>query len=113
MTALTPAAGPVQVTFVGPSCLQVEAGSLPVASPLLFARTSAFISALAAGFCFALADIDGIVVAPLACEPDALRPAQVLRPATARTRAASTAIQRGCRYQRGLRGRPGGGAPAG
>src|SRR2546421_3276816 len=107
-----PAAGAVQVSLAGLSCLQLEGGSLPVASALLFARMSAFISALVVGL--GLADIDGIVVAPLACEPDPFRPTQVPRPAATRTTATSVAIQRGWRYQRGPRGRPGdGGAPAG
>src|SRR5689334_18272420 len=102
-----PVAGAVQVTWVGVSCLQAEAGSRPVASLLLFARRSAFISALGTGSC------DVVPGAP-ACAPEPLlRPIQVPRPATTRTAAASTAIQRGCRYQRGPRGPRGdGGAPA-
>src|ERR1700730_8888 len=98
-----PVAGAVQVTWVGVSCVQAEGGSRPVASLLLFARMSAFISALGTGF-----------EAP-ACAPEPLlRPIQVPRPATTRTAAASTAIQRGCRYHRGPRGPRGdGGAPAG
>src|SRR6266852_2865180 len=102
-----PVTGAVQVTLAGLSCLQVEGGSLPVASALSFARMSAFISAPATGF--GLADIDGIVVAPFACEPEALRPAQVPRPAATRTTAATAASQRVRRYQRGSRGRPGAG----
>ena len=54
-----------------------------------------------------------MVVLPL-CELEALSPAQVPSPATARIRTASSASQRGWRYQRGPRGRPGGGwAPTG
>ncbi len=107
-----PVAGAVQVTLAGLSCLQVEGGSLPVASALLSARMSALISAPAAGF--GLADIDGIVVALLACELDPLRPAQMPNPAATRITAASAASQSGRRYQRGPRGRPeGGGAPPG
>src|SRR6266487_3875926 len=107
-----PAAGAVQVTLAGLSCLQDEGGSLPVASALWFARMSAFISALVVGL--GLADIDGIVIALFACEPDPLRPAQVPRPAATRITAASAASQRGRRYQRGSRGRlDRGGAPAG
>src|SRR5580692_10590947 len=88
-----PVAGAVQVTWVGVSCVQAEGGSRPVAPLLLFARMSAFISVLGTGF-----------EAP-ACAPEPLlRPIQVPRPATTRTAAASTAIQRGCRYQRGPRG---------
>src|SRR6266487_1029115 len=102
-----PAAGAVQVTLARLSCLQLEGGSLPVASALLFARMSAFISALVVGL--GLADIDGIVVARLACEPEPLRPAQVPSPAATRTTAASAASQPGRRYQRGPRGPPGDG----
>src|SRR5215475_3131679 len=109
-----PAAGAVQVTLAGLSCLQVEGGSWPLASALLFARMSAFISALGAGVCFGAADIDGMFIALFACEPAAFRPAQVPRPAATRITAASAASQPGRRYQRRSRGRPaGGGALAG
>src|SRR6266536_1721610 len=105
------AAGAVQVTFAGLSCLQVGGGSLPLASALALVRASALISALAvcAGF-----GLDGVMVGMLLPgELVALRPAQVPRPAAARTSAASAASQRGRRYQRGAGGRPaGGGAPA-
>src|SRR5436309_2909984 len=106
-----PAAGAVQVTWAGLSCLQVEGGSLPVASPLLFARASALISGPAVGLGVG---VDDIFAATLACEPEPLRPTQVLTPATTRATAASTAIQRGRRYHCGSCGPPGdGGAPAG
>src|SRR3954466_7347631 len=100
-----PPGGAVQVTWVGVFCLQAEGGSRPVASLLLFARRTAFISALGAGLCGAAPE----------CAPEPpLRPIQVLRPATPRPPAASTAIQRGCRYHCGPRGPAGdGGAPAG
>src|SRR3954447_9465477 len=97
-----PPVGAVQVTWVGVVCLQAEGGSIPVASLLLFARMTAFISALGTGLCDAAPE----------CAPEPpLRPIQVLRPATTRTTAASTAIQRGCRYHRGPRSPRG--APAG
>src|SRR5258705_9525686 len=106
-----PAAGAVQVTWVELSCLQEEGGSLPVASPLLFARTSAVISALVVGLGFGVEDI---FIAAFGGEPDPLRPTQVPTPARTRTTAASAAIQRGRRYHCGPRGPPGdGGAPAG
>src|SRR5215831_8974120 len=101
-----PAAGAVQVTLSGLSCLQVEGGSWPLASALLSARMSAAISALGFGF----GDIDGIVA--LWCDPDPRSPAQVPAPARTRTTAASTAIQRGLRYQRGSLGPPGPGSPS-
>src|SRR5690349_1636305 len=100
-----PGAGAVQVTVVAPACLQVEGGIRPLASALWFARMSAAISALLVGFGFG--DIDAI--AALGCGPDRLSPAQVPSPARTRATAASTAIQRGWRYQRGSRG-PGGAA---
>ncbi len=108
-----PTAGAVQVTCVELSCLQVEGGSWPFASPLWFVTTSAFISAVCVGFFgFGLADIDDMALAPF--EPEALRPAQVPRPAATRTSATRTASQRGRRYQLGPRGRPADGwAPAG
>ena len=57
--------------------------------------------------------IDDLLAPGCAPEP-LLRPIQVPRPATTRTAAASTAIQRGCRYHRGPCGPAGdGGAPAG
>src|SRR5690348_5596894 len=101
-----PPPGAVQVTWVGLSCLQAEGGSRPEASLLLFARVSAFISALGTGLCDAVPG----------CAPEPpLRPIQVPTPARTRTTAASTAIQRGCRYHCGSRGPPGdgGGAAAG
>src|SRR6476619_7374676 len=82
-----PVAGAVQVTWVGVFCLQADGGSMPPASLLLFARMTAFISAPATGLCDAVPD----------CAPEPpLRPIQVLRPATTRTTAANTAIQRAC-----------------
>ena len=106
-----PGAGAVQVTCVELSCLQVEGGSLPVASPLLFVRMSAVISALVFGLGFG---VDDIVIAAFGCEPEPLSPTQVPTPASTRTTAASAAIQRGRRYHCGSRGPPGdGGAPAG
>src|SRR5690242_1251050 len=104
-----PATGAVQVTLAGLSCLQAEGGSWPFASGLLFARASAAISALVVGF--GLADIDGIVA--LWCDLDPFSPAQVPRPARTRTTAASAAIQRGRRYQRGSRGPADGGTADG
>src|ERR1700759_4528602 len=101
-----PGAGAVQVTWVAEACLQVEGGSRPWAWALLFVTMIAFISALVAGFGFG--GIDGIVEAP-ACEPEPLRPAQMPTPARSTTAAASAASQRGCRYQRGPFGWPGGG----
>src|SRR6185312_638845 len=101
-----PAAGAVQVTSVALVCLQVEGGSLPVASPLLLARTSAAISGLGVGLDFGVGDI---FIAALACEPEPLRPTQVPTPTRTRTAAASAAIQRGRRYHCGSRGPPGGG----
>src|SRR5690348_18254640 len=101
-----PDTGAVQVTLSGLPCLQVEGGSWPLASALLSARMSAAISAPVFGF----GDIDGIVA--LWCDPDPLSPAQVPKPARIRATAASTAIQRGRRYQRGSRG-PAGGGPTG
>ena len=81
---------------------------MPPASLLLFARMTAFISALGTGLC------DAVPEAPECAPEPPLRPIQVLRPATTRTTAASTAIQRGCRYHCGPRGPRGdGGAPAG
>jgi hypothetical protein len=107
-----PAAGAVQVTIVALVCLQVEGGSLPVASPLLLARASAAISGLSVGLGLGVCDV---FIAALACEPEPLRPTQVPTPARTRTTAASTAIQRGRRYHCGSRGPPGdgGGAAAG
>src|SRR6185312_12020515 len=98
-----PAAGAVQVTSVALVCLQVEGGSLPVASPLLLARTSAAISGLGVGLDFGVGDI---FIAALACEPEPLRPTQVPTPTRTRTTAASAAIQRGRRYHCGPRGPP-------
>src|SRR4029077_15322224 len=93
-------------------CLQVEGGSLPVASPLLLARTIALISGLGVGLGLGVCDIS---LAPVSGEPEPLRPTQVPAPARTRTTAASTAIQRGLRYHCGSRGPPGdgGGAAAG
>src|SRR5690242_10096331 len=102
-----PGAGAVQVTVVALACLQAEGGIRPLASALWLARMSAAISALLVGFGFG--DIDAITA--LVCGPDRLSPAQVPSPARTRTTAASTAIQRGWRYQRGSRGPAGG--PAG
>ena len=100
-----PVAGAVQVTWVAVSCLQADGGSMPPASLLLFARMTAFISALGTGLCDAAPE----------CAPEPpLRPTQVPTPARTKTTAASTAIQRGCRYHCGPRGPAGdGGAPAG
>src|ERR1700760_1052857 len=105
-----PAAGAVQVTSVCLVLLQVEGGSLPVASPLLLARMSAAISGLGVGLGLGVGDI---FIAALACEPEPLRPTQV--PTPTRTAAASAAIQRARRYHCGSRGPPGdgGGAAAG
>src|SRR5215475_8543440 len=107
-----PDAGAVQVTTVALVCLQVEGGSLPVASPLLLARMSAAISGLGVGLGFGVCDT---FIAALACEPEPLRPTQVPTPARIRTTAASAAIQRGLRYHCGSRGPPGdgGGGPGG
>src|SRR5437773_8117058 len=106
-----PGAGAVQVTCVELSCLQVEGGSLPVASPLLLVSASAVISALVFGFGFG---VDDIFIEAFACEPEPLRPTQVPTPASSTTTAASAAIQRGRRYHFGSRGPPAdGGAPAG
>src|SRR5512140_1673557 len=107
-----PEAGAVQVTWVWLSCLQVDGGSWPLASLLLFARISAAISAPVVGLGFGLGVI---VVEAWACPPEPpLRPAQMPTPARSTTTAASAASQRGCRYQRGPRGSPwDGGAPAG
>src|SRR5258705_485475 len=99
-----PAAGAVQVTWVELSCLQEEGGSLPVASPLLFARRSAVISAPGVGLGFGVEDI--FIAALGGCEPEPLRPIQVPTPARTRTTAASAAIQRGRRYPCGPRGPP-------
>src|SRR2546430_2492662 len=104
-----PVTGAAQVTLAEPSCLQLEGGSWPFASALLFASMSAFISALVVCVGFGLADMDGMVILPLACEPEPLSPAQMPSPAATRTRATRAASQRGRRYQRGPRGRPGGG----
>src|SRR5216684_4008510 len=71
-----PATGASHITMVEPCCLHVDGGSLPAASALLFARTIAFISALVVGFGFGLADMDGMVILPPACEPEPLSPAQ-------------------------------------
>ena len=102
-----PGAGAVQVTWVGVFCLQVEGGSRPLASLLLFARMSAFISAIGTGLCDIVPEVP-------ACPLEPLRPIQVPSPATARISTASGASQRGWRYQCGPRGRSGGGwAPAG
>src|SRR5271170_7451935 len=104
-----PGAGATQVTMFDPCCLQVNGGSLPAASELWFVSVSAAISALGAAFFgFALADMDGMAALPL-CELEPLSPAQVPRPATSRTSTASSASQRGWRYQRGPCGRSGGG----
>src|SRR6266568_1126127 len=103
-----PDAGAVQVTVVALSCLQVEGGSWPLTSALLFARTSAAISAFGVGFGFGFGFGDVAVVA-LWCDPKPLSPAQVPRPASTRATAASTAIQCGRRYQRGPRGPAAGG----
>src|SRR5690349_9442552 len=100
IAAVIPPYGAVQVTTAGTPCLQVEAGSRPAASGLLFARMSAAISALVLGFGFG--DIAAIVA--LGCGPGRLSPAQVPSPARTRATAASTAIQRGRRYQCGSRG---------
>src|SRR5258708_3981643 len=97
-----PTNGAVQVTIVEPSCLQVEGGSLPVASPLLLVTMTAFISALVVCFGFA-----GGIAILAGREP--LSPAQVPSPAATRTTAARSASQRGRRYQCGPCGRPGGG----
>src|SRR6478672_12144122 len=107
-----PAAGALEVKSVPLVCLQVEGGSLPMASPLLLARMSAAISGLCVGLGFGVCDI---FIAALACEPEPLRPTQVPTPARTRATAASTAIQRGRRYHCGSRGPPGdgGGAAAG
>src|SRR6476659_11202582 len=107
-----PAAGAVQVTCVELSCLQVEGGSLPVASPLLLVRASAVISALVLGLGFG---VDDIFTAAFGCGPEPLRATHVPTPASTRTTAASAAIQRGRRYHCGSRGPPGdgGGAAAG
>src|SRR5215469_4495635 len=95
-----PFAGAAQVTWVGVFCVQVEGGSMPLAALLWFARVSAFVSALGGGVCDVV--------------PEVLRPIQVPSPARSTTAAASAAIQRGCRYQRGPRGSPwAGGTPAG
>src|SRR5690348_9138628 len=104
IAAVIPPYGAVQVTTAGTPCLQVEGGSLPLASGLLFARMSAAISALVLGF--GLCDVAG---AALWCDPPPFSPAQVPSPTRSRPTAASTAIQRGWRYQRGSRG----GGPAG
>src|SRR6201994_548424 len=107
-----PAAGAVQVTSVCLVLLQVEGGSLPVASPLLLARMSAVISGLCVGLGFGVCDI---FIAALACEAGPLRPNQAPPPAKSTTTAASAPIQRGRRYHCGSRGPPGdgGGAAAG
>src|SRR6201989_147249 len=107
-----PAAGAVQVTCVELSCLQVEGGSLPVASPLLLVSASAVISALVFGLGFG---VDDIFIEPFGGGLDPLRPIQVPTPASSTTTAASAAIQRGRRYHFGSRGPPGdgGGAAAG
>src|SRR5689334_1881168 len=102
IAAVIPPAGAVQVTTVGTPCLQVPGGSSPAASALWLARTSAAISALGLGFGFG--DIAAIVA--LGCDPGRPSPAQVPSPARTRAAAASTAIQRGWRYQRGSRGWP-------
>src|SRR6266567_4397967 len=53
-------AGPVQVTCVGLSCLQDDGGSLPVASPLLSARTSAsMLAATASAVSFTALAVEG------------------------------------------------------
>src|SRR5204862_183324 len=106
-----PEAGAVQVTCVELFCLQVEGGSLPVASPLLLVRASAVISALVFGLGFG---VDDIFIAAFGCVPGPLRATQVPTPASSRTTAASAAIQRGRRYHCGPSGPPGaGGVPAG
>src|SRR5690349_15179992 len=106
-----PAAGAVQVTCVELSCLQVEGGSLPVASPLLLVRASAVIRALVFGLGFG---VDDIFIEAFACEPEPLRAAQVPTPASSTTTAASATIQRGRRYHRGPGAPPAdGGTPAG
>ena len=70
-----PGAGAVQVTIVEPCCLQVEGGSLPVATELSFVSLSALISALGAAFFgFALADIVGMVFARPATSSRSARP---------------------------------------
>src|SRR5215831_9330983 len=106
-----PGAGAVQVTWVWVFCLQADGGSRPLAWRLEFVRMTARISAPIAGLGFGLCDID---IEAVGCpwEPP-LRPAQMPTPARSTTTAASAAIQRGCRYQRGPRGPPwDGGAPA-
>src|ERR1700760_372777 len=106
-----PDAGAVQVTCVAVSCLQVEGGSLPVASPLLFVKASAVIRALVFGLGFG---VDNIFIASFGWVPEPLRPIQVPTPASSTTTAASATIQRGRRYPCGPRGPPDdGGAPAG
>src|SRR5205823_7719576 len=97
--AVIPAAGAEQVTTVETPCLQVEGGSSPFASALLFARMRAAISALVLGL--ALGDAGG--GAALWCDPDPFSPVQTASPTRTRPTAASTAIQRGWRYQRGSR----------
>src|SRR5689334_22068347 len=104
MAAVIPPAGAEQVTTVGTPCLQVAGGSSPAASALLSARMRAATSALVLGF--GLCDTAG---AALWCDPLPFSPAQVPSPTRSRPTAASTAIQRGWRYQRGSRG----GGPAG
>ena len=92
-----------------PCCLQVEGGSKPFASELRFVSMSALISALGAAFFgFGLADMDDMAALPW-CELEPLSPAQIPSPATARISTANGASQRGWRYQRGPRGRSGGG----
>src|SRR5579864_3842964 len=107
-TPLMPSTGAVQVTRAGLSCLHVEGGSRPWASALWLVTASAFISALSAGF-FGLGLGVMVGMARPWCEPEPDSPAQVPRPARTRISAARTAIHRGWRYQRGPRGRPGGG----
>jgi hypothetical protein len=94
-----PGAGEMQVTMFDPCCLQVDCGSLPAASELWSVTVSALISALGAAFFgFSLADMDGIAALPL-CELEPLTPGPDPQPATARISTASSASQRGWRYQ--------------
>src|SRR5438552_1056281 len=72
-----PGAGAVHVTFEGPCCLQTDGGRSPLASGLLLASISAFISALGGlGF----DDIDGMAVPWVRGPEPPLTRAQVPRP---------------------------------
>src|SRR5579859_6858336 len=96
-----PGAGAVQITCVALICLQLAAGSRPLAPPLSLATMIAFISALVGVLLtLGLADIDGMVMAPGRDPWPAPSPAQMPAPAAARISTVSTAIQRGWRNQR-------------